>query len=393
MRRDRQNWTVVHQWADGLVFALGLWLAHCIRFNWDLIVKGFRHVMGLKDLAHAIRYTVLGVPIPDKPYLPDPVAPFSEYMPLIWVLIPMAMFLLEKQGFYEQPMFAPRRKKAWQLARTSFFSTIGLILVVYLVRAPGVARGVIVLFGFCSFALMSVKEELGLRWRQNKLVTGQLTRRVLLVGEAADTGKLWADMRKEQPDLDVVGEMDLNKTSTGELIGFLHQHSVNNVVFSARRTVFGRIEEAIQACELEGVEAWLVADFFQTRISKTTLDNFCGRPVLVFQSGPQMASWAGVMKQFIDSAGALFLLTVFSPVMLAAAIILKLSSPGPVFFRQKRAGLNGRPFTMYKSMVTNAEQLKGELASLNEMSGPVFKVSNDPRVTKFGRVLRRIQPG
>jgi len=77
--------------------------------------------------------------------------------------------------------------------------------------------------------------------------------------------------------------------------------------------------------------------------------------------------------------------------MAAAAIILKLTSPGPVFFRQKRAGLNGQPFTMYKfrSMVTNAEQLKQELAALNEMSGPVFKVSHDPRVTKFGRLLRK----
>lgn len=99
-----------------------------------------------------------------------------------------------------------------------------------------------------------------------------------------------------------------------------------------------------------------------------------------------------MIKQFIDASGALFLLSVLGPtVMLPAAIILKLTSPGPVLFRQKRAGLNGRPFTMYKfrSMVTNAEQLKGELASLNEMSGPVFKVSNDPRVTKFGRVLRK----
>ena len=391
MRRERQIRIQVHQWMDGMVFALGLWLAHCIRSNWHLIVQGFRNVVGLKELAHLVRYDVFGVPIPDKPYLPDPVAPFSEYLPLFWVLIPMAMFLLEKQGFYGQGLLASRRMKAWQLGKACFFSAIGLILVVYLVGAHAVARGVIVLFGFCAFALMLLKEELLLRFRQNKLVAEQFTRRVLLVGEASETGKLWADMRKEQPDLDVVGEMDLNKTSTGELVGFLHEHCVNNVVFSARRTVFGRIEEAIQACELEGVEAWLVADFFQTRNSQTMLDDFCGRPVLVFQSGPQMASWSGVIKQIIDAAGALFLLILFSPLMLAAAIILKLTSPGPVLFRQKRAGLNGRPFTMYKfrSMVTNAEQLKGELASLNEMSGPVFKVSNDPRVTKFGRVLRK----
>ena len=164
------------------------------------------------------------------------------------------------------------------------------------------------------------------------------------------------------------------------------------MVLSARHTVFGRIEEAIQACELEGIEAWLVADFFQTRISQTTMDDFCGRPMLVFRSGPQMASWAGVVKQFIDVVGALVLLVFAVPlIFLPAAILIKLTSPGPVFFRQQRAGLNGKPFIMYKfrSMVTNAEQLKQELASLNEMSGPVFKVTNDPRVTSVGRFLRK----
>jgi lipopolysaccharide/colanic/teichoic acid biosynthesis glycosyltransferase len=77
--------------------------------------------------------------------------------------------------------------------------------------------------------------------------------------------------------------------------------------------------------------------------------------------------------------------------MLVAAIAIKLTSRGPIFFRQQRAGLYGKPFTMYKfrSMVTNAEQLKQELQQLNEMSGPVFKITNDPRVTKVGAILRK----
>jgi lipopolysaccharide/colanic/teichoic acid biosynthesis glycosyltransferase len=85
------------------------------------------------------------------------------------------------------------------------------------------------------------------------------------------------------------------------------------------------------------------------------------------------------------------LLVVWGLPMIIAAIMIKLTSQGPVFFKQERAGLNGQPFVMYKfrSMVSNAEQLKQELAVLNEMSGPVFKVSNDPRVTPTGRFLRR----
>jgi exopolysaccharide biosynthesis polyprenyl glycosylphosphotransferase len=79
------------------------------------------------------------------------------------------------------------------------------------------------------------------------------------------------------------------------------------------------------------------------------------------------------------------------PLMGLIALAIRLTSPGPVLFRQQRSGLHGRPFNMlkFRTMVTNAEQLKQELEALNEMSGPVFKLSNDPRVTRVGRFLRR----
>ena len=85
------------------------------------------------------------------------------------------------------------------------------------------------------------------------------------------------------------------------------------------------------------------------------------------------------------------MLLLLSPVMLICALAVRFTSPGPVLFRQKRSGVNGRPFTMFKfrSMGTNAEQRKHELAAMNEMSGPVFKVSDDPRITPVGRFLRR----
>jgi exopolysaccharide biosynthesis polyprenyl glycosylphosphotransferase len=170
----------------------------------------------------------------------------------------------------------------------------------------------------------------------------------------------------------------------------MHEHSINTVVINARHTVLGLVEEAIRACELEGVEALLLADFFKTQISRTSLDDFSGQPVLVFHSGPDNA-WARLMKQVMDFLGAVVLLPLFLPVIAVAAVVIKLTSKGPIFFKQERAGLNGKPFVMYKlrTMVTNAEQLKQELAQLNEMSGPVFKVTNDPRITKVGGFLRK----
>ena len=91
------------------------------------------------------------------------------------------------------------------------------------------------------------------------------------------------------------------------MVSLLHEHSVNGVILSARHTYFEQVEAVIKACELEGVEAWLVADFFRTQISRTSFDDFYGRPVLVFRSTPE-ASWQGVVKQVMDFVGALVLL-------------------------------------------------------------------------------------
>jgi exopolysaccharide biosynthesis polyprenyl glycosylphosphotransferase len=175
------------------------------------------------------------------------------------------------------------------------------------------------------------------------------------------------------------------------LVRMLHEHSANGVIVSAKHTYFEQVEAVIKACELEGVDAWLVADFFPTQISRTTFDDFYGRPVMVFSSTPE-ASWQSVVKQLIDFTGALALLLLTGPlVMLPAALLIRLTSKGPILFKQQRSGLNGAPFTLYKfrSMVTNAEQRKHELEIMNEMRGPVFKVSKDPRITSMGRILRR----
>jgi exopolysaccharide biosynthesis polyprenyl glycosylphosphotransferase len=133
-----------------------------------------------------------------------------------------------------------------------------------------------------------------------------------------------------------------------------------------------------------------MADFFKTQISRTTFDDFYGQAIMVFRAVPE-ASWESVAKQLLDFFGAATLLILGVLPLAIVALLIKITSPGPIFFRQQRSGLNGRPFTLYKfrTMVTNAEQLKHELAAMNEMSGPVFKLTNDPRITPIGRLLRK----
>ena len=98
-----------------------------------------------------------------------------------------------------------------------------------------------------------------------------------------------------------------------------------------------------------------------------------------------------ICKRVMDILGAGCGLVLLSPVIIIVAILVKFSSKGPVFFSQKRVGKNGKEFDMYKfrSMVVNAEELKEKLAAQNEMSGPMFKMKEDPRVTKVGKFIRK----
>lgn len=102
-------------------------------------------------------------------------------------------------------------------------------------------------------------------------------------------------------------------------------------------------------------------------------------------------SFYEIIKRLIDIICSFMGLLAFSPLFIIIAIIIKFTSKGPVFFSQKRVGKYGREFDMYKfrSMVVNAEELKEKLAAQNEMSGPMFKMKDDPRVTKVGKFIRK----
>jgi exopolysaccharide biosynthesis polyprenyl glycosylphosphotransferase len=189
----------------------------------------------------------------------------------------------------------------------------------------------------------------------------------------------------------VAGEFNFIEMPLQRLVELLHEHSASGVIVSAKQAYFERVESVIKICELEGVEAWLIADFFGTQIAHASLDELLGHPLLVFRTTRE-TSWQNMIKLLLDFFGGLALLILIGSWLFPLiALFIKLSSPGPVFFKQKRSGLNGAPFTLYKfrTMVTNAEQFKHELAAMNEMSGPVFKVTNDPRVTPIGKFLRK----
>src|SRR5262249_4845058 len=160
--------------------------------------------------------------------------------------------------------------------------------------------------------LIFIKEELVLVAFRSKLGQAQYRRRFLLIGTNEETSRIRHELEaKQSGSIDVVAELDLFGTAVERLVELLHKHSINGVIVSAKRSFFDQVEAAIRACELEGIEVWLVADFFKTHISRTTLDEFYGQPVMVFRTVPE-ASWESVCKQVMDFAGAVVLLIIFS---------------------------------------------------------------------------------
>jgi exopolysaccharide biosynthesis polyprenyl glycosylphosphotransferase len=363
LQRDRQIKMQIQQMLDACLFGLSFWLGWGLRSN-----TAFTEFFNLK-IVH----------------------PFDNNLWLFPVIMIAGPLMLKSQGFYDRTLLFPRRSMVlWPLFKGCLVATIVLIIVLFFVRVE-LARGVAVMFGMISFVMILGKEELLRRGLRSQFARAQMQRKFIIVGTEAERARIRQELNSSpHQDMVALGEVDLRTSSVNALAEMLHEHSVNGVIVNARHNYFEKVEEAIKICELEGVEVWLIADFFTPQISRTSFDDFHGRPVLVFRATPE-ASWQGVLKHVVDLTGAFLAMIVLALPFLLIALLIKMTSPGPILFRQKRCGLNGQPFTIFKfrTMTTDAELRKHEVAAMNEMSGPVFKMKNDPRITAFGRFLRK----
>jgi len=372
LQRDRQIRTQVHQFADACLFAASFWLAYSLRSNEALTAW-------INSL------------LPQDMAFPEVQADmFGNVLWFYIALVPAAPLVLESQGFYNRPAVASRRSIFMPLLRGSLLVTIGLVVLMFLfkVQAP---RSVAFFFIPISCSLVWIKEEILIFAMRSPMGQAQYQRKVIVAGSQAEISRFKSVLKSRGGDeMEVVAEFNLTESSMPHLIELLHEHSASSVLVSAKHTSFEKVENVIRACETEGVEAWLVADFFATQIARASFDELFGHPLMVFRSTPE-TSWQMLAKQLLDFVGAILALVLSAIPMIGIAILIKLTSKGPVFFRQQRSGLNGAPFSIFKfrTMMTNAEQFKHELAAMNEMSGPVFKVTNDPRITPVGKWLRK----
>jgi exopolysaccharide biosynthesis polyprenyl glycosylphosphotransferase len=182
----------------------------------------------------------------------------------------------------------------------------------------------------------------------------------------------------------------LPERSAKTLSNLLEVDIVDEVFFLKQEAETREIRSIMKSCEEIGVVFRLRTEAFSFFLTNGKISKLGNTRFITFANIPSN-SFGIALKSALDIYFSLIMLTILSPVLLIIAILVATTSPGPILFRQARVGLRGRQFYLYKfrTMIANAEQLKAKLAEKNEMDGPVFKIKDDPRITKVGKFLRK----
>jgi len=230
----------------------------------------------------------------------------------------------------------------------------------------------------------------------NIIVVGANDRSLALAREITENPKLkvnllgfvddmnWITDRPSLGSLNIIGDLE-------DIQEILEQSVVDQVfVTLPMRSCYSRIQRLVEICETIGVGVNIMPDLFSLNSARMTIGKLNGIPHFSYCSFP-VSRWKRALKRVIDVVVSSILLILFSPLFLVISVLIKLTSKGPVLFNQKRAGYHNRVFTMlkFRSMLEGAEELRADLEYRNEMDGPVFKIREDPRVTRLGRFLRR----
>jgi len=283
---------------------------------------------------------------------------------------------------------------------------LSLILLQYIFKSDLFPRSLLLIFYLTNIPLLflgTILQHKCIHWLQQKLCHSKT---LLIVGLNEQSDKFLKAVR-ERKDLGLfpVGAVDINgghnakefngvpvKGDYDSFANTLHENPVDLVAFCFPFSDCGKIKTLMDTCVEEGVHYLLVSDFFTHATGRIYPDRLFGSPVLYFSPLARHKSALSLaIKYTTDFVISLALLIVLSPLFLIISILIKLTSPGPVFYRWKIVGRNKKFITSYKfrTMVDNADALKGRLLTHNEMNGAVFKMTNDPRVTKLGKFLRK----
>ncbi len=313
---------------------------------------------------------------------------------VLYIAVPFTPLILERFGFYDHLRHKSTSTAIWQILRS--LVVVVLILGIFAVFAKQVdARRLVLGLGLIFiFAVLILRDRITHFWLKRRTESDANRERIVIAGSGEEMQELLDELGPEiTSSWKVVDRFDLSVREVNELFALLKEQSVSRVVFAARNTEFEKVARAVEACELQGVEAWIAASFIRSQIARPVFDVIGNKPMLVLRSTPEL-SWELLAKEFFDRISAVIMIVATLPFWIIAALGIMIKSPGaPVLFSQMRAGRYGQPFRMlkFRTMVADAEHMLDQIKEDhgNQMEGPVFKLHNDPRIFPFGAWLRR----
>ena len=337
---------------------------------------------------------------------------YAIYMGLLPILLVIWGGLLSYFGMYKSSGI----KRVPEVLVIVFKTTlVGFIIFgsyVFMLRMQEDISRLFIGFTFFLAALLISLEKMALLYitkvlsKRDKSFKSSLIafRRILIIG-TGKRAKKFIRIIEGNPDLSIkiVGLMDIEADKKGEIIeghevigtlddipDVINANIVDEVVFIVPRSWLNKIEDVLFYCESAGLKVHIAVNLFDLKFSRAKQTDLQGFPLLVFESTPEKLGHLFI-KRVIDFALSGIAIVLLAPVFIVIAILIKTTSEGPVFFEQSRCGLYGRQFILYKfrTMIIDAEARLNDILKFNEMDGAVFKMTNDPRVTKIGKWLRK----
>jgi len=330
--------------------------------------------------------------------------PFFLYSKLLWGVFLIWSILFYLKGLYRVWQGEGFWKEIWAIIQAVFISCLLLGFTVFALKYQFVSRIFIL-----SFALFDLVLATLFRFLSRKAILflnhrSEYFRFIMIVGLEEDALKIAEGIEKHKDlGLRVRGFLSTRDSfrpsningypvlgEAQDLPRLLEREVVDEVIFAVSQDELKKMEDLLLVCEERGITTRVILNFFPHVISTTHLEELDGFPLLTFSTTPK-SELLLFLRRILDFLGSLTLIVLLSPVFLFITLLIRLDSPGPALYRQARCGLNGRKLILFKfrSMDERAEERRGELVRFNMMKGPVFKMKNDPRVTRAGRFLRK----
>lgn len=338
--------------------------------------------------AYFVRFTIFAPP--KNHYF----ALFNYYYIPLLIIIPLYLFLYLVFHLYAPKRFLSRRFELVNIIKANAAGFLLIVLILFGTNNQNFSKWLLVFFAMSNIVFTFVMRNVIRKWLNITRKHGHNLKHIIIIG-FSPAATSYIDRLKLNPQWGyrVHGIFDDNVDSDFEyrgipwvgtlsdLNGYLSEHTLDETIITLDIKEYGKLEQIVSICEKSGSHTKFVPDYYNFITTRPYTEDLNGLPVINIRNVPLSNSINKIIKRSIDIFGALVALILFSPIMIVVALLVKLSSPGPIIFSQVRVGLHNKEFKMYKFRSMGVQKAKQEEKE--------WTTSNDPRVTPVGKFIRK----